>query len=100
MTEKIEINALELGDDALEALALARFFGYLTKHPSVNSLADGGAQLIRCFGREETEESFPEGLLFMLTPAEKEFMESIIAQVLAEIGDFRDQYNKFSKQID
>ena len=91
---KETINALELEDSVIEALAFARTFGLLIGHPEVDSLADGGAQLILSFGRKRVEKVFPDGVNYELSPEEVEFMESVVAQVLGKIDFYREEFKK------
>ena len=90
--ETVRVNALELSDKVLEALHLARFAGLLVGHGEVDSLADGGAQLIRTFGREMAAPHLKKD--FVLSVEEAEFMDSVVAQVLADIDKYRASFQE------
>lgn len=94
-----EINALNLPDEVIEALALARTLGLLNGHESVDSLADGGAQAIRSFSKEEIAKIYPDGLLFELSPEELDFMEATVAKVLANIDGYRAQLKEMTTEV-
>jgi hypothetical protein len=86
MVEKIQVKLLELEDEKLEALALARIFGLIPASSIIDSLAHSAPAASAA--KKQTPTSSTE-FLYELNQEEIELMESIIAIILSDIDGYR-----------
>ncbi len=87
--QTIIVDVLQFSDQELSVLAKARFYGYLHQHSRIiDTIADGGAQAIRSFGRNFFTEKGIE-VKFTLTMTEYEELQSILTdQFLISLHEY------------